>query len=110
MDHHVPAPVTAGLRRRGVDVITAFEDHNHRLSDPDLLTRASQLGRAFVSMDRHLPAEAARRQRSGEQFAGLLYAQQSRVSVGQLINDLELIAKIYDPPEMLNRVEYLPLK
>ena len=30
------------------------------------------------------------------------------MTVGKLISDLELIAKVYDPPDMLNRVEYLP--
>ena len=26
MDHHVPAAITEGLRSRGIDVLTAFED------------------------------------------------------------------------------------
>ncbi|MGH7213242.1 MAG: DUF5615 family PIN-like protein [Tepidisphaeraceae bacterium] len=61
MDHHIPAPVTRGLRRRGVDVLTAAEDGSQRLADADLLTRATELGRVLVSMDRHLPQEVARR-------------------------------------------------
>ena len=48
MDHHVPRPVTSGLRLRGVDVLTAAEDGADRLSDPDLLDRGSALGRVSL--------------------------------------------------------------
>ncbi|MBI4662229.1 MAG: hypothetical protein HY735_25705 [Verrucomicrobia bacterium] len=40
MDVHVPLPITRGLWRRGVDVLTAQEDHTTRASDPELLRRA----------------------------------------------------------------------
>ena len=40
MDHHVPRAITAGLRNRGVDVLTAYEDNTHELDDPALLDRA----------------------------------------------------------------------
>jgi hypothetical protein len=32
------------------------------------------------------------------------------VTIGQWVIDLELIAKVYEPEDMVNRVEYLPLK
>jgi len=47
MDQHVPDPITKGLRRRGVDVITAFEERRHELADADLLDRASELERVL---------------------------------------------------------------
>jgi hypothetical protein len=40
MDHHVPRAITAGLRLRRVDVLTAGEDRAAELDDPDLLDRA----------------------------------------------------------------------
>ena len=54
--------------------------------------------------------EGVRRQRTGEPFAGIIYAHQLRVTTGQCINDLELIAKVYDPADLAGRIEYLPLK
>jgi hypothetical protein len=39
MDVHVRRPVTTGLRRRHVDVLTAQEDNTNRWDDPDLLDR-----------------------------------------------------------------------
>jgi hypothetical protein len=51
MDHNVPMAITNGLRLRGVNVITAFEDSSHQLDDPALLDRATTLGRSV----QHLP-------------------------------------------------------
>lgn len=45
MDVHVPLAITRGLRRRGVDVITAQQDGTTRLEDPDLMDRALELNR-----------------------------------------------------------------
>ena len=72
MDHHVHGGISNGLRLRGVDVLTAFEDGAHQLPDPQLLDRATNLGRVLFSQDEDLLVEAARRQRSGEHFAGLV--------------------------------------
>ena len=43
LDHHVPQAITVGLRLRGVDVITAYEDASHELADTALLDRATTL-------------------------------------------------------------------
>jgi predicted nuclease of predicted toxin-antitoxin system len=109
MDVHVPTAVTRGLRLRGVDVLTAQEDGSRQLSDPKLLDRAMGLGRVVFTQDEDFLREAARRQQAGEAFAGVVYAHQQRVSIGQRINDLELIAKVYELVDMMNQVIYLPL-
>jgi hypothetical protein len=75
MDHNVRREITDGLRRRGVDVLTAHEDGADRLSDPELLDRATTLGRVLFSRDEDLIREAIRRQQAGEFFAGVIYAQ-----------------------------------
>jgi hypothetical protein len=110
MDHHVHGGITQGLRVRGVDVLTADEDNASQLPDPDLLDRATALGRVLFSQDTDLLREGARRQQAGEHFAGLIYAHQLHAPIGRCIDDLELLAKACDPPEFINRVEYLPLK
>jgi predicted nuclease of predicted toxin-antitoxin system len=109
MDVHVPAAITHGLVLRGVDVLTAQLDGTTRLSDPALLDRASALGRVLFSQDEDLLAEAARRQRSGRPFAGLIYAHQLAITIGKATNDLELLAQAGKPEDFANRVEYLPL-
>jgi hypothetical protein len=56
MDVHVKAAITAGIRRRGIDVVTAQEDDATRLEDVPLLDRATALGRALFSRDDDLLA------------------------------------------------------
>ncbi len=108
MDVHVHSGVTQGLRARGVDVLTAQEDGSDRLNDPDLMDPATALLRILFSEDEDFLREAARRQGAGEYFSGLIYAHQRAATVGKLIADLELIAKVADPPDMANRVVHLP--
>jgi hypothetical protein len=109
MDHHVPRAVTIGLRVREVDVLTAYEDGASRLEDPDLLDRAGTRGRVLFSQDGDLLIEATRRQRAGIPFQGLLYAHPLKLSIGACIRELELVAKVAEPEDFLNRVEILPL-
>lgn len=109
MDHNVPRSITDGLRVRGVDIITTLEDGTTEVDDPELLDRASELGRVLFTRDYNLLQEATRRQRTGTSFYGVIYAHQLRVSIGDCIRDLEIIAKAGEPEDLLNRVEYLPL-
>ncbi len=110
MDVHVRRAITVGLRLRDVDVVTAQEDGADRIADPELLDRATSLGRVLFSQDQDLLKEATRRQEAGERFTGVVYAHQLRISIGQCIEDLELIAKVSEPEDLANRVEFLPLK
>jgi hypothetical protein len=48
-------------------------------------------------------------QRSGRTFAGLVFGHQRYVSFGQMISDLELIAKATDLDYWRDRIEQLPL-
>ena len=97
MDVHVPAAITAALRLRGVNVLTAREDRSETLSDPALLDQAALRGRILFSRDADLLREATARQRSGISFAGLIYAHQLDATIGQCVEDLELIAKACTP-------------
>jgi hypothetical protein len=110
LDHSVPKAVALGLRQRGVDVVTAYEDDSAELDDEPLLDRAAQLGRVLFTHDRHFLAIADRRLAVGPAFSGVIYAHQYRLTVRQLIVELELIAKVADPADLSNRVEFLPLK
>jgi predicted nuclease of predicted toxin-antitoxin system len=108
MDENVRAAITSGLRARGVDVLTAQDDGRTQTPDPDILDRATALGRVVYSEDADFLTEAARRQAAGIPFAGVVYAHQT-TPIGTCVSDLELIGKIYDPADMANTVIYLPL-
>lgn len=110
MDVHVPRSITRGLRKLGVDVITAQEDGTARWNDPDLLERAAELERVLFSQDEDLLIEAAQRQSGGTSFKGVIYAPQLALTIGQFIEELELLAKAGVPADFANRVQYLPLR
>ena len=108
-DEHVHRAIPAGLRLRGVDVLTIQEDGRRGLADPEVLDRATELGRVLFSQDDDLLAEATRRQAAGIPFAGLIYAHQLYVTIGECVRDLELIAQAADPEDLSGLVQFLPL-
>ncbi len=109
MDQHVPKAITNGLRLRGVDVLTAYENDAGKLDDSDLLDRATELKRVLFTQDDDLLNEAAKRLREGVPFYGVIYAHQLRVSIGTCVHDLEIIAKIGEPEDIANKIQFLPL-
>ena len=109
MDQHIPRAITEGLRLRGVDVITAYEDGTDRMGDAELLDRATKLGRVLFTQDDDLLSEGAMRQKEAIPFSGVIYAHQMRVTIGTCIHDLELIAKAGEAEELSNRIQFLPV-
>lgn len=109
MDENVHRAVTNSLRLRGVDVLTVQEDKRIGFPDPKILDRATELGRVLFTQDDDFLAEANHRQAEDMDFFGVIYAHKLRVSVGDCIRDLEIIAKAANPEELANRVQYLPL-
>ena len=102
MDEHVPYPITVGLRIRSVDVVTAQQDGRERTADSALLDRATELNRVMFSFDADMLREADKRQRRIVAFSGLIFAHPVRIAIGQCVRDLELVAKIAEPSELVN--------
>jgi hypothetical protein len=92
-----------------VEVITAQEDGAARFDDERLLERATQLGCVLFSQDKDLLILTHQWLQAGRDFAGLIYAHQLSVTIGQAVRDLELIAKTLDPQDMRNHIEFIPL-
>lgn len=109
MDVRIRRAVTVALRLRSTDVLTAQEDGSAELDDDRLLQRATLLGRVLVSQDDDLLREGVRRLRQQEDFSGTVYLHQLRITIGQMVDDLELIARTTSPAEWHGRIEYLPI-
>lgn len=108
MDVHIPRAITNGLRLRGVDVLTAQEDSTITLEDSDLLDRATELGRLLYSQDDDLLAEAHFRLNQEVKFSGVIYSHQLKSPIGKCVEDLEIIAKTFEPDEVENLIEFIP--
>ena len=110
MDVHVPQAITEQLRRRGIDVLTAFEDGTEQLPDDQLLLRVTELKRILFTQDIRFRVLAETWQLKGKPFSGLIFGHQLGGTIGQFVKDLELIAKASEPEEWFYTVEYIPFK
>jgi predicted nuclease of predicted toxin-antitoxin system len=106
MDVHVPAAVTAGLRRRGISVLTSHEDGTDFADDGKLLDRATALQCVLFTQDTDFLRIATE---SKTDHCGIVFARQNSCSIGALVHDLQLIAEACSKEEMMNRVVFLPL-
>ena|SRR5437763_5275084 len=109
MDVHIRHAVTIALRLRSIDVLTAQEESAAGFDDARLLRRATELRRVLVSQDEDLLHEGARPLTQGQDFFGIIYSHQFRITVGQMVEDLELIARTTSRDEWWRRIEYLPI-
>jgi hypothetical protein len=108
-DVHVDRAIAAQLRLRQVDVLTAQDDNVDRLTDEQLLERAIQLGRPIVTHDIRFKAMAELWQAQNRPFFGLIFGHPMKISIGQFVRDLELIALATDPPDWASTILRLPL-
>lgn len=92
-----------GLRRRGVDVLTAQEAGRCSLPDDAQLAFASQAGRVLVTFDADFLALAV----SGVRHAGLIFCSATKYTVGELIAALLLAHSVLEPDDMRDHVEFL---
>jgi predicted nuclease of predicted toxin-antitoxin system len=108
-DHHMQSAVVRELRARGVDSLTAMEDGADEDDDERLLVRATELGRALVTQDTDFFPIAERWWSAGRHFEGIIFSLPTQVTIGQLVNDLELIAQVSDPGDLRDAFLRLPL-
>jgi len=102
-DQHFPGPVTAGLRRREIDVLTAQEANQCGAGDPDQLDFATAQGRVLLTFDSDFLAL----HQSGVSHAGIVWCPATKYAIGPLIQMLVLLHSVLTADDMLNHVEYL---
>ena len=103
VDQHYPAAVTQGLRRLGINVLTAQDAGRCGLPDSDQLVFATAQERVLASFDSDFLAL----HQSGITHAGIAWCPQQKYGIGVLIQLLQLLYQVADRDQMRNRVEYL---
>ena len=102
-DQHIDPAVAAGLRRRGIDVLTAQEAGRCGIDDPEQLAFATVENRVVVTFDRdYLALNSA-----GIRHAGIAWAPAKKHSIGYLINALEIIHGVMTADDMKDHLECL---
>ncbi len=101
-DEHVPSAVTAGLRLRGIDVLTVLDAGRLGASDEEHLALALSDARVIVTQDVDFLQLAA----LGHPHAGIVYASQ-QTSIGAMVRGLMLIFHVLSAEDMMGTVEFL---
>ena len=109
MDENVADAITDALRLRGADVLSVREDGLGGKPDGEVLDRATTLGRVVFTFDADFYDEASERIARGVHFAGVIYARQMSVTIGQCVRDLEIICLAGEPEDLVDRIDRLPL-
>ncbi len=101
LDENCSNAIARGLRLRGIEVTTSPESGLIAASDEEQLAYASREGRIIVTQDKHFLRF------KGVQHAGIAYSKKGARSVGEIIDILVLLWEIYEPEQMVDRIEYL---
>ena len=106
-DEHIRLAVVQGVRRHGIDVLTAYEAGraNQRIADADQLAFATDSGRILVSSDTHFLNFHVVPQIETGAHGGVIFLRQS-VGIGDQIRYLRYIASIETQESMKGTVRY----
>jgi hypothetical protein len=103
--------ILRGLLRRlpDLDSVTAYEVGLSEAADPELLVWAARETRILITHDRTtMPNHAAELIAKDQAIAGVIIVPR-RLSIRQVINDLEIIVTCSEVHEWSNIIRYLPL-
>jgi predicted nuclease of predicted toxin-antitoxin system len=106
-DECVDARIVAGLRRRGVDILTAGEQGLLSASDAQQMERATALGRAFVTADQDFLVIVRDMHVRGAPFPGVFFIQEG-TPVGEAVRNIADAAEILGPADMASWLEWIP--
>ena len=102
-DQHIPGAVARGLRRRGVEVLTAQEAGRCGDTDLEQLEFAYENGYVIVTYDSDFLALAT----SGILHKGVAFCSAVKYTIGELIHVLLLVHDVLDTDDMHNHIEFL---
>ncbi len=111
IDEDVHGDIVDGLRRRqpGLDLVRVQDVGLRHTPDPIILEWAAQQGRVVVSVDKKtLAVDAWDRVARDLPMSGVAILR-ILLTIGQAINELELIALAGDPEDFRDQVIYLPM-
>lgn len=109
LDVHVPIAIAEGLRRAGIDVLTAQEAGCGLLDDEALLAFAAEQGRVLATQDADFVGIVSRWNHESRDSEGVIFARQG-VPVGIFLENLELCLHCLTDDELRNQVVFVPLR
>jgi len=103
LDENVSNAIAIGLRRHGIDVTTTAEQSMLSVSDEEQLAFALSQGRVIFTQD----DDFLSLHQLGVNHAGIAYCKQGTRTIGEIINYLSLMDKVFEAVDMQRRVEFI---
>jgi uncharacterized protein with PIN domain len=103
LDEHVATAIAVGLRRRGVDVTTAYGAGLAGADDPAQIQFARLESRVVVTHDR----DFIQHHFDGMRHAGIFYCHQDKHTIGDLLSLLVIAHSVLSAEEMFGVLEFL---
>jgi hypothetical protein len=103
LDENCSRAIAAGLRTRGIDVTTTPDAGLLSAADEDHIAYSLATSRVVFTQDR----DFLRLHAAGAAHLGIVFREKDTLGIGQIIEGLVLIWEIYEPEEIVGRVEYL---
>lgn len=106
-DEHVPSAITAGLRLRGMDVVTV-QDHGLESSDDAVLLEiASAQERLMLTCDVDFLIIDSQWQSEGREHAGICFWKHRNDDIGRAVRKISEYATNTSPADARNKLKYL---
>jgi hypothetical protein len=106
-DENVDVRVAEGLRRRGVEAFSVYDEGKGGMNDEAQLAQATERAAVLFTHDVDLIEIAAEINDQGEERCGVIFVEMHRLGLGECIQRLALYADVVTAEEMMNRVEFL---
>jgi predicted nuclease of predicted toxin-antitoxin system len=103
----VSVAVAEGLKRRGVEALSARDAGNLGLTDEQQLAYAQALNMVLFTHDEDFLKIAHERLMAGQPHSGIIYVHQQKLSLGEMIRRLKVIAELLTEDDFLNHIEFL---
>src|SRR6185312_397006 len=102
LDEQMDPDSAIALRRNDIDVTTPVDQKLLGETDAAHLVRDRSQGRVLVTDDTDFLIIA----RSTDDHAGIVYCRRTKHSMGEIIRFLILLHGVYEPKDMIGRVEF----
>jgi len=104
INESIDVAVAEGLKRRGVQALSAKDTGNLGLTDEEQIQYASREEAAIFTHDDDFLSLVAK---SNREHHGLIYVHQQKLSTGECIRRIKTLVQIKTPKEMQNHIEFL---
>jgi predicted nuclease of predicted toxin-antitoxin system len=103
LDENCTKAIAQGLRGHGIDVTTTPDAKLIGAQDEEHTGFALSEGRVIFTQDR----DFLRINAASVPHAGIAYCEKDTRSIGEIVETLVLLWEIFEPEEMINRVEFI---